>query len=302
MQTQKIIPHLWFDTNAEEAVSFYTKTFRGGKRRATTRYGEAGQEVHGMTPGTVMSITFEIEGYTFMALNGGPHFTMTPAISFMLNCPTKGEVDELWEKLSVGGKEYMPLDAYSFSQRYGWIQDKYGVSWQLIYNERFGKRTIIPTLLFTEAQCGKAEEAMKLYTSIFNKSSIGTIARYGKGQLPEIEGTIMYADFELEGQKFAVMDSAQAHEFTFNEAVSLIVECKDQGEIDHFWRKLSAVPDAEMCGWLKDKFGVSWQIVPRGMETMLNDPDSAKTERVMRAVLDMKKFDMAALARAHNGG
>lgn len=301
MHRQKIIPNLWFGTNAEEAVEFYIRTFRGGKRLATTKYTEAGHEVHGMTAGTVMTISFAIENFNFLALNGGPHFTITPAISFMVNCPSKREVDELWEKLSVGGTELMPLDAYAFSERYAWIQDKFGVSWQLIYNERFGKRLIVPTLMFVGAVCGKAEAAMQLYTATFGNASIGTVTRYGKGESPNIEGTIMYADFEIEGQKFAVMDSAHAHEFSFNEAISFIVECKDQKEIDRVWDALSAVPESEMCGWLKDAFGVSWQVVPEGMEVMLNDPDQLKAQRVMNVVLSMKKPDIAAIHTAYRG-
>jgi predicted 3-demethylubiquinone-9 3-methyltransferase (glyoxalase superfamily) len=115
---QKIIPFLWFNNNAEEAINFYSSIFKNSKTVSVTRYGEGGPA----PKGTLMSATFELEGQKFMALNGGPQFTFTPAISFFVNCETQEEVDELWEKLSEGGKE----------SRCGWLEDKYGMSWQII--------------------------------------------------------------------------------------------------------------------------------------------------------------------------
>jgi predicted 3-demethylubiquinone-9 3-methyltransferase (glyoxalase superfamily) len=115
---QKITPFLWFNDNAEEAIHFYNSIFKNSKTVSITRYGEGGPA----PKGTLMSATFELEGQTFMALNGGPHFNFTPAISFFVNCETQEEVDELWEKLSEGGEE----------GRCGWLEDKYGVSWQII--------------------------------------------------------------------------------------------------------------------------------------------------------------------------
>lgn len=115
---QKIVPFLWFDGHAEEAMNFYTSVFKNAQVDQLYYYGE-----HGPGPkGTVMSGTFQLEGQKFMALNGGPHFTFSPAISFFVNCDTQQEVDELWEKLSEGGEK----------QRCGWLQDKFGVSWQII--------------------------------------------------------------------------------------------------------------------------------------------------------------------------
>ncbi|HRH26315.1 MAG TPA: VOC family protein [Candidatus Paceibacterota bacterium] len=128
---QKIIPHLWFDTEAEEAATLYMSIFNGGKIKSSTRYGEAGFEVHNMKAGTVMTIEFEIEGLTFIGLNAGPVFKFTPAISFMVNCKIKEEVDELWNKLIEGGTALMPLDKYPFSERYGWVKDKYGEHLQI---------------------------------------------------------------------------------------------------------------------------------------------------------------------------
>jgi len=161
---QKITPCLWFDDQAEEAVTFYTGIFRDSKVVSVSRYGEAGHEIHGKPAGTVMTVAFELEGQSFTALNGGPMFKFNEAISFQVNCETQGEVDYYWEKLSEGGD-----------------------------------------------------------------------AR------------------------------------------------------------------AQQCGWLKDKYGVSWQVVPRALVEMISDPDSEKSGRVMEAMLQMKKIDIDALKRAYAG-
>lgn len=121
---QKITPNLWFDNQAEEAAKFYTSIFKNSKIGATARYGEEGKEIHGQNPGTVMTIAFELEGQKFLALNGGPHFKFTEAISLVVDCETQEEVDYYWEKLAEGGDEK--------AQQCGWLKDKFGLSWQII--------------------------------------------------------------------------------------------------------------------------------------------------------------------------
>jgi predicted 3-demethylubiquinone-9 3-methyltransferase (glyoxalase superfamily) len=137
--------------------------------------------------------------------------------------------------------------------------------------------------------------------SIFRHSTRGAIVRYGAGQAPDKEGAVMFTDFMLESQWFAAMESAHEHKFKFNEAISLMVNCDTQEEIDYYWEKLSAVPEAEQCGWLKDKFGISWQIVPAAMDTMMRDGNPGQIARVTQAFLKMKKFDLAALRKAYQG-
>ncbi|MEL7835136.1 VOC family protein [Fodinibius sp. Rm-B-1B1-1] len=298
---QKIVPHLWFDRQAEEAVGFYTSLFENSQIGETTRYGEAGQEVHGQKPGSVMTIEFKLAGHQFIALNGGPHFKFTPAISFIVNCELEEEVDELWANLSQGGEPLMPLDEYPFSKKYGWIEDKFGLSWQVILAEGNVPQKIMPSLMFVGEAYGQAEEAINFYTSLFNNSEIKQIARYGPDQEPDKEEAIMYADFKLHGQMFAAMESAHEHDFFFNEAISLLVECESQKEIDYFWENLSAVPEAEQCGWLKDKFGVSWQVAPMILHEMLRDSNTEKVERVTKAFLQMKKFDIQKLQDVYEG-
>ena len=197
----------------------------------------------------------------------------------------------------------MPLDTYPFSAWYGWLQDKYGVSWQLILTSPDGEERprIIPSLMFVGPVCGQAEAATDLYLSVFKNSNRGAITRYPAGMEPDHEGTVMFTDFRLDDQWFAAMDSAHKHDFAFNEAISLMVHCDNQEEIDSYWEQLSAVPEAEQCGWLKDQFGVSWQIVPTGMDGMLASGDQKKSARVTEAFLSMKKIDIAALTQAAQG-
>jgi predicted 3-demethylubiquinone-9 3-methyltransferase (glyoxalase superfamily) len=301
---QKITPFLWFDREGEEATNFYVSVFKNSRFGNVTRYTKAGFDVHHMPEGTVMTTEFEIEGVRFVALNGGPIFKFNPSISFLVACDTKEEVEDLWAKLSQsGGPALMELGSYPMSERYGWLQDKYGLSWQLMYvKDRVIKQKLVPTLMFTEGQSGKAEMAVNLYTNIFQNSAIDHIVRYGNGEQPDKEGTVRHAGFTLEGQEFAAIDSARVHNFTFNEAISFMIQCQTQKEIDHYWGRFTSDGGQEgACGWLKDKFGVSWQIAPTILNEMLRDSDPEKVTRVTNAFLNMKKFNISELRRAYRG-
>jgi predicted 3-demethylubiquinone-9 3-methyltransferase (glyoxalase superfamily) len=159
---------------------------------------------------------------------------------------------------------------------------------------------ITPCLWFDD----QAEEAAKFYTGIFRSSKINKISRYGKEGY-EIhrrpEGSVMTVEFELDGQTFTALNGGPV--FKFNEAISFQVDCATQEEVDYYWEKLSEGGDekAQQCGWLKDKYGLSWQIVPRALVDMINDPDAKKSERVMAAMLKMKKIDIEVLKRAYTG-
>ena len=289
---QKITPHLWFDTQAQDAARLYTSVFENSRITNTT-------VLHDTPDGDVDVINIELAGQQFTLLNAGPQFKFTPAVSFLVACATKDEVDAKWKSLSDGGMALMELDAYPFSERFGWTQDRFGLSWQVMFMGDYPfHQKITPTLMFVGDVAGKAEEAMRFYTSVFDDSSIGNIRRHGKGEEPDREGTVKHASFTLAGQEFAAMDSAHEHKFTFNEAISLIVHCDTQAEIDRYWTKLSAVPESEACGWLKDRFGFSWQIVPRVMDELLRSKDDALLARVTQAFLPMKKLDIATLQEA----
>ena len=292
---QTITPHLWFNKEAKEAAELYTSIFKDSEIKNTVT-------VHNTPSGTVDLLTIELLGQEFRLISAGPLFRFTPAVSFLVACNTKDEVDELGNELSKGGSVLMELGEYPFSERYGWMQDRYGLSWQVMFmGEGETKQKITPTLMFVGKQCGKAEEALRFYASVFHDTKLGHILRHGKDQEPDKEGTIKYAAFALEGKEFAAMDSARGYNFTFNEAISFMVHCDTQDEINYYWGKLSADPKAEQCGWLKDKFGLSWQIVPTIMDEMLTDRDHNKIARVTEAFLKMKKFDIAKLKDAYQG-
>lgn len=300
---QKIVPHLWFDKEAKEAAEFYTSLFPQSEVTSVRTITD--------TPsGDCDIVAFKLWDYSFMAISAGPLFKFTPAISFMVNFDpsqdkdAKTRIDEVWNKLMEGGKALMPIDKYPFSERYGWVEDKYGLTWQLILTNPEGdeRPLILPSLLFVTPGCDKAEEATDFYLTVFKNAKRGAIARYPEGMEPNKEGAVMFTDFKLEGQWFAAMDaSASQHKFNFNEAISLMINCNTQEEIDYFWEKLSAVPESEQCGWLKDKYGVSWQVVPRALDEMMKTSDKAQLDRVTQAFLKMKKFDLAELERAYRG-
>ena len=292
---ERITPHLWFDKEAVEAAEFYSDAFPGAKVINVSTIKD--------TPsGDCDIVSFELLGQPFMAISAGPLFRFTPAISFLVRCATPDQVDALWSKLSEGGNALMPLDSYPFSDRYGWTNDRYGLSWQVMHDarEEIGQ-AIVPTLMFVGDVCGKAEEAVNHYTSVFLESKIDHVVRYGEGEESDRPGTIRHLYFALDGYKLAAMDSARDHDFGFNEAISFIVGCETQDEIDHYWDKLTAVPEAEQCGWLKDRFGLSWQVVPSALDELLSRGTEEQIVHVTQAFLQMKKCDIAELRRAHEG-
>lgn len=292
---QTISVHLWYDTQALEAAELYAKVFPSSAIQSRT-------QLHDTPSGTVDMVTMQIWDSQFTLLSAGPYFHLTPAISFLISCDSPAQVEQLWNALAEGGTPLMELGSYPFSPKYGWIQDRFGVTWQLMYREgEQNKQRVIPTLMFVGEQCGKAEEAITHYTSIFDNARMEGAMRYEKGEAPDKAGTLKHAQFTLAGQWFAAMDSAHEHKFNFTEAISLVVTCQNQKEIDYYWQKLSAVPESEQCGWLKDRYGVSWQIVPRQLAELLNSPDTDQVERVTQAFLKMKKFEIAELEKAARG-
>jgi len=296
MTEQKIVPNLWFNGNALEAAEFYVSVFPDGGIDGIV-------EMHDTPSGDSQLITFHLGDSTFMALDGGPFFSINPSISFFLNFDpsrdpeARKKLTKLWEELAREGTPLMPLQEYPFSPLYGWVRDRFGVTWQLILTDPDGEERpfIVPSLMFTGENCGRAEEATDYYISVFRNSRRGLLARYPAGMEPDREGTLMFTDFMLEGQWFAAMDSAGPHEFGFNEAVSLLVNCETQQEIDFLWGTLSAVPEAEQCGWLKDRYGVSWQVAPAVLNRLMAEGTRQQVDRLTQGFLTMKKLEIDAL-------
>ena len=204
-----ITPHLWFDKQAKEAATFYCSLFPASKIDAVTQLRD--------TPsGDCDVVSFTLHGQPFMAISAGPLFKFNPSVSFLVNFDpsrdpqAREHLDATWAKLSEGGQALMPLDAYPFSPRFGWMQDRYGVSWQLILSDPSGepRPAIMPALMFTGEVCGKAEEAGAFYRSVFEGSRAGRLVRHPEGTGPDKPGTVMYSDFRLDETWFAAMDSA----------------------------------------------------------------------------------------------
>lgn len=291
---QLIVPNIWFDHTAAEAAEFYTSAFPASRLVDVTYYPTEGlPDFQADMAGQVLTVEFEIDGYRFMGINAGPEFRPNPSVSFFVNFDpsvdpeARQHLDGLWAALSQGGTALMPLQAYDFSPHYGWIQDKYGVSWQLILTNPEGapRPFIVPSIMFGHTVQGRAKQAIDYYTSVFG-GRMGSLALYPQ-QAGPVAGEVIFADFQLLGQWFAAMDSA-GHGFTFTNGVSLMVLSDGQAELDRYWDQLSAVPEAEQCGWCVDKFGLSWQIVPANIDELMARPGAYEK------LLEMKKIDIAA--------
>lgn len=295
----KIVPCLWFDGRAEQAAQAYAAAFESAEAGEVSRYPEEIAAVAGRPPGSVLTASFRLPGLDAVALNGGPQYSLNPSISFFVDCDDPEEVAALHALLSEGGSELMPLAAYPFSERYAWVQDRFGTSWQLHAGRR--GRKVAPFLMFAGGLCGRLEQALAHYTALFPESRIDSFGRLGEDGAPDPAGAARQAVFRLAGQEFRALESPLPHPFAFNEAFSLQVMCDSQQEVDHYWAGLGdgGPPEAQQCGWLKDRYGLSWQVVPRRLIEMLRDPDGAAVARVSQALLRMKKFDIAALERAY---
>ncbi len=295
-----IVPCIWLDDQAEAAAAWYCSVFSPARALAVARYPAGLANPSGRPPGSVLVAEIELAGQRFTLLNGGPIFKPNPTVSFFVRADTADEVDRLHGALSDGGYELMPLGAYPWSPRYAWVQDRFGVSWQLIAGRRnVGPATIVPCLMFAGAQHGRAAQAIQLYTRVFPGSSVQGLEFYAQGEGPV--GTVKHGRFVLQGQEFVAMDAHVDHGLAFDEGVSLQVPCTDQAEIDRLWAELSEGGQPGPCGWLQDRFGLSWQVVPEVMAAWMGGADRQATARVFAAMLPMGKLDWAALERAFLG-
>lgn len=294
---QKITPFLWFESQAEAAIAQYIGLFPDSRLVSLRRYPEESEhpELRNKA-GKVLTAEFELAGQQFMALDGGDYFLHTPAISLFVASDSVEESQRLWDNLSEGGKVLMPFAAYPFSPGYGWCNDRYGVSWQVYTGS--GRQRITPMLMFVGTEYGRAEEAMRQYVDILG-GSIGELSRYPAGD-PQA-GAIVHGRFELAGEPFLATESNLKHDFTFSGALSFFVNCPEQSEVDRLWEQFGAGGQFMSCGWVKDRYGVYWQIVPEVLlhTVMGADPEGAR--RAMSAMLRMEKLDGPALEAAYRG-
>ena len=295
---QKITPCIWYDQNALEAAHFYVDAFENSQVEYVNYYTEANQSPSNLPVGTPLTVRFNLCGQEFLGVNGGPFFKPTPAVSFFVDCESQEQFDQLWEKLATGGQVLMEVSEYPFSKRFGWVADRFGVSWQLSLSEK--KQTISPYLMFIGKNYGKAEEALAFYTQVLGSMSAPFI-QHNQAELLENKPTVMLAVFDLAGQPFLIAENSYAHAFEINEGISFVVFCDNQSEIDTHWKQLTEGGEEQPCGWLKDRFGVSWQVIPRNIEELSNSDDPIRAARVNAALMKMKKIDMQALQDAYDG-
>ncbi len=276
----KIFPCLWMNHTAKEAALFYCKAFR---------YTTVAEE-------NPYAVVIQSAGQNFMLLNGGPAYSPNPSLSFFVHITDPQELEETWQALQEGGKIMMPLGRYDWSAQYGWVEDKFGVSWQVsLGKEGDVASKFAPYFTFTGQVFGNAEAAVQFYTRIFPGSTITGILKHKENQDDEKE-TVLHAQFNLCEQVFMAGDSGFSHSFSFGAGISLVISCHSQEEIDFYWENLTKGGSEEMCGWLSDPFGVSWQVIPSKMGEWMALPE--KRERVARAFMQMKKLDWQVLENA----
>ena len=280
---QLITPAIWCDGTADEAARFYADVFREGS-------------VVEQVPG--LAATVSIHGFRLSLINGGGQYAPNPSISCILNFDpllfggedqARTYLDELYERLSTGGV-LMELGEYPFSPRYAWVRDRFGMTWQLMLTDPAGEPRpfILPSFMFGGTNHANAEEATEAWIALFDDARRGALRRYEEGG-PMEAGTVMFTDFTLRGTWMAAMDSGASQDLTFTRGVSMIVSCRDQEEIDRYWTGLSAVPEAERCGWCVDRWGVSWQVIPHNIAELM--ADAATREKI----LQMGKIDLTRL-------
>lgn len=301
--TQKIVPNIWCNRNAEQAANFYEEAFTAANLKASSkvegRYPEEGLlDFQKEFAGQPVTITVTIEGTDLTLINAGDEFRPNPGLSFMLNFDplmfdgsedkARESLEALWAKLKENGKELMPLGEYPFSKYYGWVEDEFGVNWQLILTNPEGdpRPFIVPSIMFDGDAQDRAAEAADFYVSQFEDAEVGNKHQYGETTGKASAEALAFGEFRIGDQWFVVMDNGSGQDHGID-GVSLLVSCKDQQEIDRLWDAMSAVPEMEQCGWLKDKFGVAWQIVPENMEELMQRPNAYEH------MMQMKKLVIA---------
>ena len=279
-----ITPFIWFNDNAQEAMDLYISAFPDAK----------------MVSQSPFISKISLMGQELQIMNFETKTILNPSISFFVNFKTARQVEDLYHKLKDGCKELMPLNQYPFSKKYAWLQDQFGVSWQISQSDNIDKNFINPTFLFHGDNAGRAQEAIDLYTTIFPESKVEFISKYGENA-PDKAEYINYSLFQLQNQQFGVMDSSFDHQFEFNEAISFVISVNNQKDVDYYWDKLIEGGGKEIqCGWIVDQFGVSWQVVPVQLMRLIGDPDPVKSERVRQTMFKMIKIDIAGLEAAYN--
>lgn len=267
-----IYPALWFDNQALEAFEFYCSVFPNSM-------------ILEHNPTVVKA---SLSNQCFIGINGGPYFLPNPAISFTVICNSRQEITALWQKLILGGTSLIDLGHYAWNAYYGWVQDQFGYTWQLqLGNCDKTKQHILPNLLFCGIHQNQCSQALQYYQKIFPDFQRHQLLRYPSGDL---KGQIQDCMFSLNHLKFMAKDSPDQHIFDFNESVSFVIPCKTQQEIDYYWNYFTEHGSESHCGWCKDVFGISWQVIPENIAQIL-----ATQPKALAALTRMNKIILADL-------
>lgn len=285
----KFAPCLWVDNQVEEMTELYTKVFENGKPLKTLYFLE---DAHGKI-GDILTQSVQLANQEFILLNGGPEFKATASISYMVTCTSETQLQVLWQELSEGGKLLMNLAIYPGVGQFGWLEDRFGISWQFSLDQSSSSQKITPCFMFSGEQYGNASRALAEWIEVFQSGEI--LEHYSNE-----DSTTKLAKFTLHQQEFMAMDSAVDHDFTFSLANSFYVYCENQKEIDRLWTAITSKGTEMPCGWMGDRFGVAWQTVTRDMDTMLDRKNLTKALAVTQAVYGMMKIESEELRRIYN--
>lgn len=270
----EIYPCIWFNQNGREAAEFYCSVFPGGELR----------DDNGMVQ------RFRIMDTPFMLLNGGPKFRPNGAVSYFVYTGDRATTERIFGAFAEGGTVLMPPGKYPWADHYAWVEDRFGVNWQLDSDPIRSSQKILPTLLFTPPDDARVREARDHYASIFSDHHLLM-------EMPAASHEpLLFCQFRLGSMLFNAMRSMEAMDFQFGPGNSFVISCPDQASIDHYWNSLGAGGAFERCGWLRDRFGVSWQVVPEILPRLLQDPE--RGGRVMEALLGMDRIEIETLLNA----
>lgn len=268
--------------------------FNGDAQKAVARYAEIFRDTRIISSNPLVSMA-EISTLRFMALNGGPKYEKNSAFSIFYYCESTEEIDRLYPLLMEGGTAVMPLGRYGWADRYAWVVDRFGMHWQLNNDVINNPQKAVPCLLFVHEKRTKLREAIAHYANIFNDHRLLLESLYpeGLGMDPE---HLLFGQFKIGKTVINGLSSTEQHDFDFTPGGSFVVECETQEEIDYLWDKLGKDGRYDMCGWLNDRYGVSWQIVPAVLSELMADP--GHSQAVIETFLPMQKLEIAPLLRA----
>lgn len=282
---QTIIPHLWFDREALEAAQIYTSLFPDSHMDWT-------HDLTDTPSGDAVLVQFQLANLTLAAISAGPYFKLNESTSLMVHFQNKDELDRIFETLSEAGRVLMPLGEYPFNSYYVWFEDQFGLSWQFFYSPENSRAVQLEIcLLFSQEQVGQARSFLEKAQAVFPNSQIGTVNHYQENEKQEAKALINYGELLLNQQRLVVMDHGFGGENSFNEAFSLMVYTDSQEETQRLYQQLSHVPESEQCGWVKDEFGISWQIVPRPLMDAYQILSKEEMKAVHDPILTMKRLN-----------